>query len=67
MNAGDSIVLGVDDNYDVRTSDLSQKLTELGLRGAILTLHAPASPPTPNYGTYGTTHTNYYSSQTIPR
>ena len=45
INAGDSIVLGVDDNYDVRTSDLSQKLTELGLRDAILTLHAPASPP----------------------
>ena len=45
MNAGDSIVLGVDGNYDVRTSALSQKLTELGLRDAILTLHAPASPP----------------------
>ena len=45
MNAGDSIVLGVDGYDDVCTSDLSKSLIELGLRDAILTLHAPASPP----------------------
>jgi len=45
MIAGDSTVLGIDGNDDVCTSFLSQKLIELGLSDAILTLHAPASPP----------------------
>ena len=45
MNDGDSIVLGIDGNDDVHTSVLSQQLIALGLCDAILTLHAPASPP----------------------
>ena len=45
MNMGDIVVLGVDNNHDVRTSVLAKGLEELGLRDAVLSLHAPASPP----------------------
>jgi len=42
---GDSVVLGADNNSDVRTSALAKDLEDLGIRDAILSLHAPASPP----------------------
>ena len=45
MTLGDSVVLGVNNSYDVRTSALAKGLEDLGLRDAILSLHAPASPP----------------------
>ena len=45
MNMGDSVVIGVDNNWDVHTSVLAKGLEDLGLRDAILSLHAPASPP----------------------
>ena len=45
LEAGDCVVLGIDHNDDVRTSRLSQGLRSLGLSDAILSLHAPASPP----------------------
>ena len=45
MNMGDSVVLGVDNNSDVRTSTLAKGLEDLGLRDVILSLHALASPP----------------------
>ena len=41
---GDSVVLGVDNDSDNRTSALEKVLEELGHRDAILSLHAPASP-----------------------
>ena len=40
MDMGDSL-----NNSDIRTSDLAKGLEELGLRDAILSLRAPASPP----------------------
>jgi hypothetical protein len=43
--AGEAIVLGIDQNEDVRTSALSRRLKALGLIDAILTLHPLASPP----------------------
>ena len=45
MQAGDSVVLGIDQNSDTRNSPLSTLSTGLGLSEAILTLHRPASPP----------------------
>ena len=45
MNVGDSVILGVDKNYDVRTSALAKGLEDLGLRDVILSLHSPVSPP----------------------
>ena len=45
MNLGDSIVLGVGNNSGIRTSALAKGLEDLGLRDAILCMHAPASPP----------------------
>ena len=45
LQAGDSVILGIDQNSDTRNSPLSTLLTGLGLSEAILTLHRPASPP----------------------
>jgi len=45
LDSGDNVVLGVDNNDDVRTSYLSTKLKNLGLTDAILSQHAPSSPP----------------------
>ena len=44
MNIGDSVVLRVDNNSDVRTSTLAKGLEDRVLRDVILSLHAPASP-----------------------
>ena len=45
LDMGDSGVLGIDMNKDVRTSRLTKGLQELGLYDAVLILHSPASPP----------------------
>jgi len=45
MDMGDSVVIGVDNNWDVRTSVLAKGLEDLGLRNVILSLYTPASPP----------------------
>ena len=45
LEAGDNVVIGVDNNADVRSSTLANELHALGLVDAILTQHAPASPP----------------------
>ena len=42
LEAGDGVILGVDNNDDVRTSALCQGLKALGLCDAILSLHSPA-------------------------
>ena len=45
LDAGDNVVLGIDNNDDVRSSTLATRLSSLGLYDAILTQHSPASPP----------------------
>ena len=45
LDMGDSVVLGIDMNDDVRTSTLTKGLQDLGLSNAVLSLHSPASPP----------------------
>ena len=45
LQAGDSIVLGIDQNSDTRQSPLSTLLLAIGLTEAILSTHKPASPP----------------------
>ena len=45
MNIGDNIVLGIDMNEDVRTSELARKLKWIGLRGGVLSNHSNESPP----------------------
>ena len=42
---GDSIILGLDHNEDVRPGILAGKLWELGLTDAILDMHSSLSPP----------------------
>ena len=42
LDMGDSVVLGIDMNDDVRTSTLTKGLQELGLFDAVLILHSPA-------------------------
>ena len=42
---GDSVILGLNHNEDVRTGILAGKLRELGLIDAILDMHASLSPP----------------------
>ena len=42
---GDSIVLGIDANDDVRHSRLTNQLSEIGLRDGILSTHPSMSPP----------------------
>ena len=43
LTAGNSVILGIDHNADVRTGDLPLKLKDLGLIDSILTLHSAAS------------------------
>ena len=45
LTAGDAVLLGVDNNADVRTSSLAIGLLDLGFRDAVLSAHSPASPP----------------------
>ena len=45
ISLGDSIVLGIDANDDVRTSSLTEKLSDIGLRDGILSTHPSMSPP----------------------
>ena len=48
----DIVILGVDNNSDVRISALAMGLEDLGLRDVSLSLHAPAlSPATQNTNT----------------
>ena len=43
--AGNSVILGMDHNEDVRTGLLAEKLKELKIIDSILTLHSVSSPP----------------------
>ena len=45
MAAGDSVILGIDHNDDVRTGELALKLRNLGLINSILSQHSASSPP----------------------
>ena len=45
LDAGDNVVIGIDNNADVRSSPLAVEFRSLGLLDAILSQHAPASPP----------------------
>ena len=45
LGAGDQVIVGIDQNADVRTDGLSFELQALGFREAILTLHTQSSPP----------------------
>ena len=45
LDAGDNVVIGIDNNADVRSSWLATKFVSLGLSDAILSQHSPASPP----------------------
>ena len=42
---GDHLVIGMDANEDVRTGEINTSFRNLGLRDAILDLHAGSSPP----------------------
>ena len=42
---GDSVILGIDHNEDVRSGILAANLRELGLTDAILDMHSSLSPP----------------------
>lgn len=44
MNIGDNIVLGIDTNKDVRTSELARKLKQMGLRDGVFSTHSSESP-----------------------
>ena len=50
LDMGNSVVLGIYMNEDIRTSRLTKGLQELGLYYAVLTLHIPASPPATQNG-----------------
>ena len=45
LAAGDSVILGLDHNEDVRTGSLGVKFKDLGMIDSILTLHSSLSPP----------------------
>jgi len=45
LEAGDSVILGMDHNEDVRTGLLGTRLKAMGLIDAILTKHSTQSPP----------------------
>ena len=42
---GDNVILGIDMNVNVRTSNLSYSLCQSGMKEAILSLHLNHSPP----------------------
>ena len=45
LAAGDSVILGLDHNEDVRTGSLGVKFKTMGMIDSILTLHSSLSPP----------------------
>ena len=45
MNQGHKVILGMDANDDIRSSNISKMLEEIGMKEAILNFHKEKSPP----------------------